>query len=262
MPTELSIREHLDALRVAVGRLARYAGQAGPAATVPTRPGWTVHDLVVHQGAAHRWVTAVLRGGEPGDRAPEAFESEGRAAGDALAWLLAGADELAATVAGSAPDAPAIVFLDDAPAPRAFWARRSCLETTVHAVDALAAVLGRAPRPEETWIGRRLAVDGIDEVLGGFLTRPGSPLRCPDEQRLAVAPDDAPDWWLVRIGPHPAVTSRRTRASAVPDEALELTGPAVELFLRLCDRTPAPAREARESDRSADCQGRKSLVSS
>ena len=32
-------------------------------------------------------------------------------------------------------DLEAFVFLNDAPAPRQFWARRQCHETTIHAVD-------------------------------------------------------------------------------------------------------------------------------
>ena len=49
---------------------------------------------------------------------------------------------------GAPDDVEALVFLNDAPAPREFWARRQCHETTMHAVDALAASLGRPPRPD------------------------------------------------------------------------------------------------------------------
>ena len=99
-------------------------------------------------------------------------------------------------------DRPALVFLNDAPAaPRAFWARRQCHETTIHAVDALSASLGRPPRASETWIDPVLARDGIDELLGGFLTRPRSRLRCDEQAVLAVVPDDAEEWWEVALGP-------------------------------------------------------------
>ena len=262
MPTELSTAQHLDALRVAMRMLCGYAEQAGPSAQVPTRPGWTVHQLLVHQGTAHRWAAALLRDDTPGEVRPEAIEAEGRDAPDPVAWLWAGAVELTATVEGAAADVSAIVFLNDAPPPRAFWARRSCHETTLHAVDALGAVLGRAPRAEETWIEAELAVDGIDELLAGFSTRPRSLLRCDDELTLAVTPVDAPDWWEVRVGPHPAVTTRRTRSArgveafSAPVADAELTGPAVEIYLRLWDRTPAPAGEVGKFDRSEDWQRR------
>jgi hypothetical protein len=181
-----------------------------------------------------------------------------------VAWLEAGSAELVATIERAEPDAAAIVFLSDAPLPRAFWARRACHDTTLHGVDALAAVLGRPPWPAETRIPTALAVDGIDELLGGFGARPRSTLRCDEELVLQVVPDDAPDWWQVRVGPHPAVASRRTRAVAEPgpDGDLELTGPAVELYLRLWDRTPAPAGLSERSGRSEDLRGRRALASS
>ena len=65
------------------------------------------------------------------------------------------------------------MFLADAPSPRCFWARRQCHETTIHAVDALSASLGRYPvAADASWIGTELALDGIDELLTGFLPRP------------------------------------------------------------------------------------------
>ncbi len=108
------------------------------------------------------------------------------------------------------------MFLNDAPAPREFWARRQCHETTMHAVDALSAALGRHPDPSEAWIETDLAVDGIDELLAGFLTRPRSQLRCEEPGVLVVAPDDAPDWWQVELesrpgGHHPEGRSARGR---------------------------------------------------
>ena len=135
----------------------------------------------------------------------------------------------------------ALVFLNDAPSARAFWARRQCHETTIHAVDALAAssVGPRGPASSGStpcWPG-----DGIDELLGGFLTRPRSRLRCDEDALLVVRPDDLADWWEVELGPRPAVTTRRTTGDESPDDAdWELTGGAVELYLRLWNRTEPP----------------------
>lgn len=252
MPTELSTAQHLEGLRAATVALIRYADRAGPAAAVPTCPGWSVLDLVAHQGARHRWAAALLADDTPEAVDPGALEAAGRQADDPLEWLADGAVELARTITAAPLDAHAIVFLGDAPAPRAFWARRQCHETTVHAVDALGAALGRCPEATETWIGLPLALDGIDEVLGGFATRPRSRLRCEDEQTLVVAPDDAGDRWVVRVGPHPAVTARRT--DPVPDGDLELTGPAVELYLRLWDRTLPSAPGSGKFVRTDDWQ--------
>ncbi|MCW2766207.1 MAG: hypothetical protein JWO11_2166 [Nocardioides sp.] len=237
MPTELSTAQHLEGLRAAMAAFVRYADRAGLTAAVPTCPDWNVRDLVAHQSMAHRWAAALLRDDTPGAVDPDAFEAAGREANDPLEWLREGAAELAQTIEAAPLDAHAIVFLNDAPAPRAFWARRQCHETTMHAVDALAAALGREPDAGETWIDPVLAVDGIDELLGGFLTKPRSRLRSEEELSLVVVPDDADDWWAVSVGPGPAVTTRRTGPVAEGD--VELTGPAVELYLRLWNRTAA-----------------------
>jgi hypothetical protein len=196
----------------------RYADRAGPAAPVPTCPGWTVRDLVAHVGSAHRSTAAMLRGdGEP------VVEP---AVGDPMEWLRDGAIELVAAITRS---------------PQEFWARRACHQTTLRAVDALAAVLGRPPEAAETWIATDIAVDGIDEVLAGFATRPTSRLRSDEESVLVAAPDDVPDWWLVRVGPHPALALRGDGPRPeIPVADWEIAGSAVALYLALWDRSAGP----------------------
>jgi uncharacterized protein (TIGR03083 family) len=241
VPTHLSIARHLDGLREATRAFAAHAGRAGLEAPVPTCPGWTVLDLVAHQGMVHRWAAALVRGERPTDDEVEGYAAQGRVAADPLAWLADGSDELSRTLATAPEDLDTLVFLRDAPAARGFWARRQCHETTMHAVDALAASLGRPPRPDEVWIDPELAGDGIDELLGGFVTRPRSRLRCDEDAVLVVRPDDLTDWWEVSMGPRPPVTSRRTGDDAPDDDAdWELTGSAVELYLRLWNRTDPP----------------------
>lgn len=217
--------------------LVRYADRAGLRAPVPTCPDWTVRDLVAHQGMVHRWAAALLR--QERDVEPDAIEAVGRAEPDPLEWLRDGVIELVEAVMAAPANVRSPVFLEDAPPPRAFWARRQCHETTVHAVDAMSAALGQHPDPSTTWIETDLAVDGIDELLGGFMTRPRSRLRCDEDAVLVVAPDDAPDWWLVELGPRPAVTTRRTGPRADGDWVLG--GTAVDLYLSLWNRT---ARQA------------------
>jgi hypothetical protein len=184
----------------------------------------------------HRWAAALVRGEADIDQ--DAFEATGRDCADPLEWLRDGVLELAETLTRAPDDVKAPVFLNDAPPPLEFWARRQCHETTVHAVDALSASLGRHPRADETWIETDLAVDGIDELLSGFLTRPRSQLRCDENGVLVVAPTDVPDWWRVDIGPRPAVTSRRTGPRESGD--WELEGTAVDLYLSLWNRTGRP----------------------
>ena len=247
MPTELPLTRHLDGLRDAMVAFVRYADRAGLQAPVPTCPDWTVRDLVAHQGMVHRWAAALVRG--EADVDPDAFEAAGRDCADPLEWLRNGVIDLAETLTRAPADTTALVFLNDAPAPREFWARRQCHETTVHAVDALSASLGRPPRADETWIDPAVAVDGIDELLGGFLTRPRSQLRCDDDAVLVVAPDDAPDWWRVDLGPRPAVTSRRTGPRESGD--WELQGTAVDLYLSLWNRTRREGLDGTWRERAA-----------
>jgi uncharacterized protein (TIGR03083 family) len=246
MPTRLTTAEHLDGLRAAVVGFVRYAERAGLAAPVPTCPGWTVLDLVAHQGMVHRWAAAIVRGERPDDDAVARLERGGRDSADPLSWLRDGALEVTRAVTDAAPGREAFVFLNDAPA-EGFWARRQCHETTIHAVDALAAALGRPPRGEETWIDADLARDGVDELLGGFLTRPRSRLRCDEDAVLTVVPDDADEWWQVDLGPRPAVVTRHASTYDDPDPDWELTGSSVDLYLRLWNRS-TPGEDAGTGD--------------
>lgn len=239
VPTQLTPADHLEGLRAALLAFVRYAERAGLAAPVPTCPGWTVRDLVAHTGMVHRWAAASLRGEILSDAETQAFETDGLACPDALEWLRDGAIEFVQAFTDCPDDAEAPVFLRDAPSPRAFWARRQCHETTIHAVDALCAALGRAPRGEDTWLTPELARDGIDELLGGFLTRRRSRLRSDEPGVLVVAPDDAGEWWEVAVGAEPAVTTRRAGA---PEEGdWELTGGSADLYVRLWNRGPDAA---------------------
>ena len=253
VPTELSLSRHLDEIRSATAAFVQYADRAGLAAPVPTCPDWTGRDLGAHQGRVHRWAAALVRGEQAVD--PEEFEAAGRAEPDPLAWLRAGAVDLIETLTRAPADLRALVFLNDAPAPREFWARRQCHETTVHAVDALAAALGRHPTAEETWIRADLAADGIDELLAGFMTRPRSQQRCEEGTVLAVAPDDpdgSVEHWLVHLGPGPAVTER-VPGPRPPDAEVDwvLDGTAAQLYLALWNRTLRPGLDAGWRERAA-----------
>jgi len=209
---------HLEGLRSAMVAFVRYADRAGLAAPVPTCPGWTVRELVAHLGSAHRSTAAMLRGESEAVVEPMS--------GDPMEWLRDGAIELVEALTR---------------APQEFWARRACHQSTLRAVDALAAVFGRPPEAAETWIAVDIAVDGIDEVLTGFATRPTSRLRCDEESVLVAAPDDVPDWWLVRVGPRPAVAQHGAGPRPeVPVADWELGGTAVGLYLALWDRSARP----------------------
>jgi uncharacterized protein (TIGR03083 family) len=180
----------------------------------------------------HRWAAANLRLAED-----EAVTSESQILREVppeelLDWFEAGARELLRTLQAADPDVPARVFLDDAPAPRLFWARRQAHETTIHSVDALAAALGRMPCAEETAVADDVALDGIDELLTGFFTRGRTKLTGDGPLTIAVVPDDADEAWTMRVDDGRLSTDRELHAGA----DCTLTGPARQLYLGLWNR--------------------------
>jgi uncharacterized protein (TIGR03083 family) len=233
VPTELTFDRHLEGLRSAMVALVRYADRAGPDAAVPTCPGWTVLDLVAHQGMVHRWATGLVRGEWQLDTDVEAFSRDGRDAEDPLEWLRDGVVELVSTLTRAPADLEAPVFLHDAPPPRAFWARRQCHETTIHAVDAMAASLGRAPRAEDVWVDAELAADGIDELLTQFvaLSAPYTTRVASGGETMHVHCTDREGEWLVRFTPEGLEV---TREHAKGDVAVR--GSAEQLYLLLWNR--------------------------
>jgi uncharacterized protein (TIGR03083 family) len=236
----MDLEQHVDALRTAVHAFAASAMSAGLEAAVPTTPDWDVRRLVAHQGLIHRWATGHLVGE---DVDVGAVEREGLRVSDPVAWLRAGAERLVETLEAAPDDLAALVFLADAPPPRRFWARRQCHETTIHAVDALSALLGRYPRSADTWVTRDVALDGLDELLTGFLPRPGSRLRTDEPMTIAVLPDDADQRWLVAVSNQAPVTAR-----GLGDEEADvvLRGSAVALYLTLWNRSDEVTDESLE----------------
>jgi uncharacterized protein (TIGR03083 family) len=227
----MELQQHLDGFGEAVDAFVASATAAGLDAAVPTTPDWDVRRLVAHQGLVHRWATGHVLG-QLVD--PDAVEREGLAAHAPVSWLRAGADRLLTALEDAPEELEALVFLADAPTPKHFWARRQCHETTIHAVDALSAVLRRYPRAADTWIDREVALDGIDELLTGFLPRPSSRLRAEDPITIAVLPEDADQRWLVAISGQAPVTAR---GLGDEDADVVLRGSAVALYLTLWNRS-------------------------
>lgn len=206
------------------------------AAPVPTCPEWVLRELVEHTGRVHRWAAGFVHEGlkEPpsGGGAqvrPEPAPPDAELAG----WFREGHAALVEALEKAPADLDCWTFLP-APSPLAFWARRQAHETTVHRFDAEAAA-GVEPAPPQAWF----ALDGIDELLSGFVThrRPSRTLRSPEPRTLAVRAVDAPAGegeWLVRITDGPAVVERGGAASA--DCAVH--GPAADLYLLLWNRVP------------------------
>ena len=199
--------EYLEALRESLDSFIADARKAGLDAPVPTAPEWDVRRLTAHLGMVHRWATDCIQGKRVD---PSTYETEGLESGDPVIWLREGGLRLIKALKEAPADLEAFVFLNDAPAPRLFWARRQCHETTIHSVDALAARLGRKPTADETWVTQQVALDGIDELLTGFMTRPKSTLRSEEPVSLSIRPNDVsvPGWC--------ASVTNRPSSSAAP----------------------------------------------
>lgn len=234
MATVLPLSDHLETLAAEAARFARLVNDADLSATVPTCPEWSLRALVAHQGEVHRWATDTVTGAwaqmSEADRADRiaAPLDQGLAR-----WFTDGADRLIAALEDAADDLNTPVFLLDAPPARTFWARRQANETTVHRVDALAAALGRVPTAAEAAVTADRAVDGIDELLTGFVPRPRTALRSAEPFTLAVTPTDAQRNWRLAVGDGPVVTTQPDRD--IPSDAT-FRGSAAALWLGLWNR--------------------------
>jgi len=202
---------------------------------VPTCPDWTVRDLVAHLGGVHRWATRIVTEGllqpPPDDQFDELFAPPADSAA-LLAWFRDGATALDGALRAAPDDLRAFVFLKNAPPARVFWARREAHETTIHRVDALAARLGRMPSTAEAAVPASLALDGIDELINGFIPRRSSRLRTDEPFRMTIAPTDATAAWTIAVSDQPPVVT----PGIDPDSQALITGSAAALYLGLWNR--------------------------
>lgn len=233
--------------------LARAARLAWLGAEVPTCPDWRLLDLVAHQGMVHRWALAALNCDRDLMGNAAQIEDEGRTQVDPVAWLEDGAAALARALAAAPDDLDTLVFLAQAPPPRQFWARRQCHETTIHALDALAAQTERLPARADAWFGADLAADGIDELLIGFWQRRRGGPRSPEPYAVTVRPLDVPFTWTVRVGPDRTEVTRHEGSE--PDSAgadHQISGTAIDLYLALWNRGGTPTDDDGILDRWRD----------
>ena len=223
----MSARMDFDAYGEAIGNGAAvirdHAKRAGLDAAVITCPQWQVLDLVAHVGMVHRWVAGLLRSDQVD---ADAVLAEGLASSDPLQWL----DDGMVGLLQALVDAPAAVS-ESGPA-RVATARKMAHATSIHAVDAMSASLGRAPSAGEVWFRAAHAADGIDSLLSLGVTQSQSRVRSEQQRAVAVVPDDITDAWTVQISPEPAVVVPEIR----PDATTVWHGSAVDLYLHLWNR--------------------------
>ena len=160
MPELLDFAELGEAIGNATAVLRSNAASAGLDAPVPTRPGWTMRDLVLDQGVVHRQTSAELQGND----VPPLDELVGQATftTDLLEWLDDGMVDLLNALAAAPEDRQAWFRTGSASAHQHTTARSLCHDATAHAVLAMTTRLGRAPSVAEVWFSPALARDGLD----------------------------------------------------------------------------------------------------
>ena len=230
--------------------LGEAARLAGPAAEVPSCPGWRVGDLVRHLGGTHRWATGFVAGGLRQFVPPQEHTVSDEELAD---WFAAGLDGLLAALKAAPADLECWTVLPSTASGRDFWIRRQAHETAIHRIDAQAAA-----GQEITRVDAEFAEDGIDELLVGFHGRPKSRVRRERPGVLRFRASDRPGaaWTL-------AVSAEAPRAARAPQDAngpaageglgeadCEISGPAAELYPALWnrphDRTRIEVRGERE----------------
>lgn len=200
-------------------------GDADLATAVPTRPGWTVRELVLHVARFLETSTAYLRTGSrnpigpppaPGDLTPLEY----------LDVQLAEANEVLPAVPGNRP---VWTFSPAAPDLAWVWHRRIAHEMTLRRFDAQATIRALVPT------GPDLATDGIDEVLTTIVAaKIDGDVPNTVSGTAVVRPADVPESWFFSLtaGEMPEV-----RAAAPGEEGdAQVTGEAAMIYYWLWNR--------------------------
>lgn len=238
----LSHDRYCDEIVAQTALLRGHLTGADLTATVPSCPDWSLRDLAVHVGGAHRWVETIVRTRAtrdvPEDEVPDFAGPGGDDAAALDAWLAEGARLLADTLRSAGPDASvwSWAWRRDA----GFWARRMTHETVIHRADAaLGAKAAYDVAPE-------VAADAIDEWLRIVrFAQDADPADEAGELRLGGrtlhlhatdTPPQEPAEWLIELADD-GVVWRREHARA--DVALR--GPLTAVLLAFYRREPLDA---------------------
>jgi uncharacterized protein (TIGR03083 family) len=130
---------------------------------VPTRPEWTLFDLVQHVGIGRRKTTAVVAAG-PADAPPDKSAWDDgmgapREREALLDWWTESVEQLMSVLREAGPDLGCWTWWGDCDTPQTSgaWARRQVPEIAVHTYDAQFTVGAAQPLSEE------VALDGFDD---------------------------------------------------------------------------------------------------
>ncbi|MFR9756338.1 maleylpyruvate isomerase family mycothiol-dependent enzyme [Streptomyces sp. TR06-5] len=226
--------------------LRRTLGGTDLSARVPTCPDWSLRELAVHVGGAHRWVHEIVRTRATEevaeDTAPGFHGPRGGTPDDLDAWLASGAEQLAEALQDAGAAAEVWTWVPQQSS--GFWARRMTHETVVHRADAS----GAAADTTTYRVAADLAADCIEEWLD-LLTLasaddPGMhDLRRHAGHSLLLHATDTPEGgsgddaaWTISLGPA-GIRWRRARSSAT----VTVRGPLTDVMRVLHRRLPPDA---------------------
>jgi uncharacterized protein (TIGR03083 family) len=232
MAASLAFERYVDQVAVSAARMITTIELVGFDADVVTCPAWDGRALIAHQTMVHRWATANIRGDDT-DGLPNQTEIR-ESVDDLGTYFREGLAALVSALREAPDDLKAMVFLNDAPPPKLFWARRQAHENTIHMVDAISAEAGKVPPSAMVELDTDIALDGIDELLCGFYTRGKSKLFDGTELDVLVAPTDSDRRWSLHIAERMTAT---TEATDDPD--VTIAGTALALYLALWNRGDA-----------------------
>jgi uncharacterized protein (TIGR03083 family) len=228
----MELVEYIDSLRAEGMLLADSAEATGFDAHVPSCPEWTVRDLLRHMGEVHRWAASHVTGKRETMNV-EDFALYPHDDAGLLGWFREGHAELLQALETADPDADYYGFLPGGLRGTRFWARREAHETTIHRVDAQNVTGMVSPTTTE------FAIDGIDEMLHGFLARRPSRLTsAADPYTFVLVCTDSPHAWRVSVAADGPTTT------ADPGEGgSRVYGNAFDLYLLLWNRRPLEGLE-------------------
>ncbi len=200
-------------------------------AAVPTCPGWTVRDALVHTGSVFSHKVVSIRTGR---RPPSADDwDQGPTAGadldTVLRWFRERRDELLLELTSREPREQVWTWHEDHQ-DVAFWCRRMAQEAAVHRVDVESGTGAESP------VDHDLAVDGVDEVLDWFLCYQADDVGSDGPGRGTVAVRTADRIWRLTLT---ADTVDIARLPGASDSVV--SGEASELYLWLWGRRPDSA---------------------
>ena len=129
------------------------AARKGLDAPVPSCPGWTVNDVLIHLGGIHQQKVFVAR-----ERVSEREFEVTPPDGDPVDWFVDGSKKLVEALAATDAAEPCWTWFKPDQT-MGFWFRRMAQETLIHRVDV---ELANGP---VTDVPADIAEDGIDEAL-------------------------------------------------------------------------------------------------